>query len=243
MKFSSVLLLGAALLAPGLFASDLALADGRVFHEAQVLSQSPRTVVIRHSGGLASVEKQLLPEEWRSRYPIDEAAALVAEQHERAASEAARLAAIQAAAAAAENARARQAAVAAGEDAAERTRASAEMLQMQAMWADAARRVERHFRERAGSAIQEASCAAHILEFKPLNGEAGPWLVSGTVTITTYVRRERPRHTEHTSDEGLTTRTYREPSRRLIPDSTETKPFQAIYSAEGGEPTLTVTSS
>ncbi len=235
-----LLLFGATLAGPALSAADIALADGRVFHDAQILSQSARTVVIRHAGGLVSVGKQLLPSELRDRYPIDEAAAQLAEQR---AGEAARQAAAKVDAAAAEGAQAQQASLTAETEAARRTMASAERLRLQEMRIDAARRVERYFRERTRSAIQETGCSAHILEFRPMNGVAGPWLVSGTVTITTYIRREQPRHAENTSANGLTTRTHHEPSRLLVPDSEETKSFQAIYSAEGAEPTLTITSS
>lgn len=240
MKIGPFVLLLAATLAPALSAADLSLSDGRVFHDVRILSQTPRTVVISHAGGLASFGKELLPAELRSQYPIDEAAADAAAQREQAAGEAARRAAERQAD---EKAQARQAAAGQAATSTERARTAAEPLRMQAMRADAARRVERHFHERTCSQIQETGCSAQISDFRPINGDSGPWLVTGTVTIITYVRCEQPRYEERGSPQGGTIRTYREPASRLIPDSEETKPFQAIYSSEGPEPSLTVTSS
>lgn len=58
-----------------LAAETLTLTDGRTLQDATVISQSPRRVVVRHAGGLASVEKTKLPAPLRERYPVDEAAA------------------------------------------------------------------------------------------------------------------------------------------------------------------------
>ena len=61
-------------------AADLTLTDGRTFHDATIVSQTPRKVVIKHTDGLSGVEKTLLPADLSARYPIDEAAALEAER-------------------------------------------------------------------------------------------------------------------------------------------------------------------
>ncbi len=244
MKRLALILVSAALLAPALSAADIALSDGRVFHDARIASQTPRTVVIAHAGGLAAVGKELLPADLRSQYPIDEAAARAADEREQAAAATARRAATATAElAAAAKEQARQAAAAEALASDERTRQSAELLRLEAMWTDAARRVERHYRERSRSRIQETSCLAQILDFKPVNGNAGPWLVSGTVTITTYERRETSTTEGRGSSRGVKTRAPRVPVTQLIPVSEETKPFQAIYTEEVPEPTLTVTSS
>jgi hypothetical protein len=62
------------------FAADIVLTDKRTFKDATIVSQSPRKVVIKHVDGLTSVDKQQLPEDLQSRYPIDEAAARAAEE-------------------------------------------------------------------------------------------------------------------------------------------------------------------
>ncbi|MGC4073771.1 MAG: hypothetical protein QM760_14925 [Nibricoccus sp.] len=82
---ASLLVLGLALVCHAGHAADLTLTDGRVFHDASVLSQTPRTVVIKHTDGLSGVSKTLLPADLSVRYPIDEAAALAADQQATAA--------------------------------------------------------------------------------------------------------------------------------------------------------------
>lgn len=59
-------------LATAVSAADLALSDGRVFKDFRVVSQTAMTVLVRHAGGLAKVDKKLLPAEVLARYPIDE---------------------------------------------------------------------------------------------------------------------------------------------------------------------------
>lgn|ERR1035437_4351636 len=53
-------------------AEEITLKDGRVFKDAQVVSQSPTKVMIRYPGGVSSVAKSLLPERLLAQYPIDE---------------------------------------------------------------------------------------------------------------------------------------------------------------------------
>jgi hypothetical protein len=61
------------------FATDLTLTDGRVYKNATIMSQTPLTVIVKHSAGLSSVSKNILPPELRTRYPADETAARDAE--------------------------------------------------------------------------------------------------------------------------------------------------------------------
>ncbi|MFT3870101.1 MAG: hypothetical protein QM715_16760 [Nibricoccus sp.] len=65
------------------FADDVTLADGRVFKDAIIVSETPRTVTLRHATGLCSVAKPLLPAELQAKHPVDEAAAKVAEEKNR----------------------------------------------------------------------------------------------------------------------------------------------------------------
>lgn len=62
------------------FATDLTLTDGRVLKDANIISQTPRTVTIKHASGLSSIAKPLLPPELKTKYPVDEAAAKLAEE-------------------------------------------------------------------------------------------------------------------------------------------------------------------
>jgi hypothetical protein len=67
--------LGLGFLSGAALAADLTLTDGRVLKDAVIRSQTPLTVIVKYSAGLASVAKQLLPPELSAQYPADEAAA------------------------------------------------------------------------------------------------------------------------------------------------------------------------
>ena len=71
-----------------LSAADLTLRDGRTLRDYRILSQSPGTVTVRHSAGLAKVDKAQLPPELAAQYPVD-SVAVAAEQaaNERARAE------------------------------------------------------------------------------------------------------------------------------------------------------------
>lgn len=51
------------------WADTIKLSDGRVLREASVMSETARTVMIRHDGGLVSVEKSKLPATLQAKYP------------------------------------------------------------------------------------------------------------------------------------------------------------------------------
>jgi hypothetical protein len=61
----------------------LKLKDGRVLSDWVVKQETPTAVIVRHSEGLSKVYKNLLPEDLRNEYPIDDAAA-TAEAREQA---------------------------------------------------------------------------------------------------------------------------------------------------------------
>jgi hypothetical protein len=54
---------------------DITLTDGRVFREAVFVSENPLRITVRHSEGLAQIEKAKLPDDLLARYPIDREAA------------------------------------------------------------------------------------------------------------------------------------------------------------------------
>src|SRR6266496_4315921 len=80
----------AAMMSASAFAADILLKDGRVFKDAVIMSQTPRTVMIKHTTGLSSVAKELLPPEIQAQYPVDEAAARESERQTTIAREVAR---------------------------------------------------------------------------------------------------------------------------------------------------------
>jgi hypothetical protein len=81
MKTAFLFLCLALVMTPGnATAAEIPLADGRVLHDATIRSQTPRTVIIKHTGGLCSVAKELLPPELQARYPVAEAAAREADE-------------------------------------------------------------------------------------------------------------------------------------------------------------------
>lgn len=53
------------------------LTDGRVLEQAQILGDSAYTVTIRHGGQVEKIEKALLPEDLRRKWPVSEARAAV----------------------------------------------------------------------------------------------------------------------------------------------------------------------
>jgi Icc-related predicted phosphoesterase len=73
-------LFGIILLCSSAFADDLTLTDGRVLKDATIKSQTPLTVTIKHAAGLSSVAKTLLPPDLQAKYPVDEAAARIANE-------------------------------------------------------------------------------------------------------------------------------------------------------------------
>lgn len=77
---ASLLTFGLLFVAHTASAMDLILTDGRTFHDATIVSQTPRKVVVKHTNGLSGIEKALLPADLSARYPIDEAAAREADR-------------------------------------------------------------------------------------------------------------------------------------------------------------------
>lgn len=73
----------AFLFATAAMAVDLKLKDGRTLVDFQVAGQTATTVTVRYKGGMAKVEKALLPAELLAQYPVDEAGA-AAEAEENA---------------------------------------------------------------------------------------------------------------------------------------------------------------
>jgi hypothetical protein len=236
MKTSPLLFLAMAM-APLACAADLSLADGRVLKDATIVSQTPRTVIVKHAGGLGSVAKDLLPAELRARYPLDEAAARQADERAAQAAAAARDAEQAAAESRAQRlAQAREATAArqAADDEAE----AREKAQLAMHRANASALVERYFEQRNRWNSGMTKCEVSIDEFRPLDGWVGQWKLTGQVVI------------KHYTDEDL-----QHPVRRLqnpadirrqahivdFPHNTQLQLFEAAYSTDGEEPAVSVT--
>jgi len=54
---------------------EVKLTDGRTYKDVVFVSESPMRITVRHSGGLAQLEKKKLPATLLAQYPADEAAA------------------------------------------------------------------------------------------------------------------------------------------------------------------------
>jgi uncharacterized protein len=68
---ASLMLVVSLGVAASLRSEDIALKDGRIFTDAEIISQAPLTVMIKHRGGLNSVPKQLLPEKLAAQFLAD----------------------------------------------------------------------------------------------------------------------------------------------------------------------------
>lgn len=53
----------------------ITLLNGKKYEQAEVVSQTAEAVTLRYSGGIAQVDKRMLPDDLRARYPLDEKAA------------------------------------------------------------------------------------------------------------------------------------------------------------------------
>ena len=70
MRTGLLVILAARLCLP-LLGDDIILKDGRVLHDAKIVSQTLSAVAIRYAGGLSLVDKTLLPDKLLETYPLD----------------------------------------------------------------------------------------------------------------------------------------------------------------------------
>ena len=231
MKTTPFLLLALAL-AAGAAAADLPLADGRVLKDATIVSQTPRTVIVKHAGGLGSIAKGLLPAELQVRYPLDEAAAREADERAVRATEAAR--------------EAEQA------EAERRAKLRSQLEDRTAEQRTAAKQTEQREEERQ-TAVHRAKAErlvrdalrdgiVSVDEFRSVNGCAGPWVLTGTVTVTSYAEIRTYCDEVNVSPGNIPY--YRWPgmeeAQRLQPRSSYTRSFEAIYSLDGPTPAISL---
>ena len=213
-------------------AMDLPLADGRVLKDATILSQTPRTVIVKYAGGLGSVAKDLLPTELHESYPLDEAAAREADERAVRATEAAR--------------------EAEQDEAERRAKLRSQLEDRTAEQRTAAKQTEQREEERQ-TAVHRAKAERLVRdalgdgivsfdEFRSVNGHTGPWILTGTVTVISY--SEIRTYCDEMSVSSDNTPYYRWPgmeeAQRSQPRSSYTRSFEAVYSADGPTPTISI---
>jgi len=190
----TVLLIFAALTMPVLaFAADILLSDGRSFKDATIMSQTPRTVTVKHANGLSSVAKELLPPDLKAQYPVDETVAREADRHAVSAretalelekAEAERVARLRAE---------RVESVAANTANAERD-AAREEAKYAAVERDAVERAKHYFQYEYDPGNNSASvvdCRVTISEVRPVAGWPGRWFVQGCGFVKYYQSQGR----------------------------------------------------
>jgi hypothetical protein len=192
MKLISVIFV-AALMAARVFAADFTLKDGRVLKDAAIVSQAPRTVMIKHAGGLSSVAKDLLPPDLQSQYPINETAARESERQAVIARDAARQSERAEAERVARVRAQREEMVAANE-----SHASNEVYREDAQYAaverDAKERAKDYFRHEYNSgnnSTYTCECSVTLSEVRPVEGWTGRWLVKGRAYMKYYQNQGR----------------------------------------------------
>jgi len=192
MKLISIIFV-AALMAARVLAADFSLKDGRVLKDASIVSQAPRTVMIKHAGGLSSVAKELLPSELQAQYPVNEAAAREAERPASLAREAARESERAEAERVARVRAQREQMVAANESHAS-NEANREDAQYAAVERDAKERAKDYFRHEYNSGNNSnltCECSVTLSEVRPVEGWAGRWLVKGRAYLKYYQSQGR----------------------------------------------------
>ena len=185
MKMVLFICLAAALSAQAL-ATDIILTDGRVLKDATVVSQTPRKVMIKHTAGLSSVAKELLPPALHRTYPVDEAAAQEAEKKAIVAQEAAlkaqrteseRLALV----------RAQREETAAAYAADQEKLATKNQARAAIVKANARSLAERYFEKEYGwSTNGRLSAVVTIEEVRPVDEGDGRWFVSGQAVMKAH---------------------------------------------------------
>lgn len=59
----------AAVLAASLFAADLTTTDGKIYHDATIISQTATQVTVKYAGGMVGIPKAKLPADLQALYP------------------------------------------------------------------------------------------------------------------------------------------------------------------------------
>jgi hypothetical protein len=232
MKVISVIFAAAAI-SGNVFAADILLKDGRVLKDATIKSQAPRTITIRHAGGLSSVAKDLLPSEFQAQYPIDEAAAIEADRRAAIAREAAqefhkkeaeRVALLHK----------RHESDSIENEANQAKDAADQKLTAQAAKGNASALAAHYFEY---DYAPGSTCDVTISDVRPLEGSAGRWLVRGSVLIRKSGTRQNWTDTSPIGDADWR-RLYNENNRQYNDEDRRREAYPRDHSEPppGGEP-------
>lgn len=247
MKLTS-LVLAVALFSTTVFADDLTLTDGRVLKDATIVSQTPRTVTIRHATGLSSVAKTLLPVEFQAKYPVDEVTARISDQRNQQA----RIRAIELEQAEYQRSLKLQAEREKTAKANERASIDEEASRrdrLNSARSDIEQRAEKYFKTEyplVTSAKNLGSIKITLSDLQLIEGWDNRWIARGKCDIQ-YNGEVVKVYPTHSSD---TVRAYGEAGRLHELDykpyettqySQKIQEFEAIYNAESAEPTFELT--
>ncbi|ATC65372.1 hypothetical protein CMV30_16265 [Nibricoccus aquaticus] len=226
----------AAMMFSSTFAAEISLTDGRSFSNASIVSETPLTVVIKHTGGLTSVSKQQLPADLQRQHPINEAAAIDSEKKAAVAREAAikvRQAEVEKSAKirAQREADTASSVTAAKEDAA----AQAARLALEKRRAQSA--LESYFLDKFSSSPgAERTVDVTIRDMRQSNGWPDRWVVTGSAVIRQYQPSSTPVNTT-----GMNAKQASRAEYRASKYAVETREFEADYTTGSSPPSLNVT--
>jgi hypothetical protein len=231
----SLVICAAALMVSSAFATTVSLSDGRSFADAQIISETPTTVVIKHADGLSSVSKKLLPPALQEKHPIDEAAAVANEKKSAAAREASLKARNEERERSAKLLAQRYADVA-ERQALEKKAIADKNAETARAQASAQRSLESYFRDKfSWNPGSQRTVDVTIREIRPADGWPNRWVVSGSVLIRNHVPSPTRINTE-----GMSAKEIRRAEYRAGKTSIDFREFTADYSTEGGSPSLNV---
>ncbi len=226
----------AALMVSSAFATTITLSDGRSFKEAEIVSETPLTVVIKHSDGLSSVSKKHLPSALQEKHPLDEAAAAANEKKADIAREAAKKAR--------DEERKKVARIMAQRetDMAERLALEEKSIEDQKRRTDSAREgaeysLESYFRDKfSWDPGAQRTVEVTIREMRPAEGWPDRWVIKGQVLIRNFTPSPAPINTT-----GMSSKEARRAEYKAGRTFVEIREFEADYSTDATSTPLNVT--
>jgi hypothetical protein len=171
-------------------ADDITLTDGRSFAGVTITGQTPRHITIRHSSGIAQIEKTSLPPSLRALYPVDEVAA----ERARLAFEERRAAAAVEREAQAKLILAQRAIDIAAREAAEASAKKEGVSALKLARERAERDAERYFRTQwrpGNNEVHVNDCSLRINLMEPNTAAPGAWAFSGEAWVGYYLALSR----------------------------------------------------
>lgn len=212
-------------------AAEIVLQDGRVLKEASVKSQTPRNVIIRHAGGLASVAKVLLPADLQAQYPVTEVAAVQTEDKTDRVREGAKRA---------ETKRPALPRPMGGDPsvapAVPDRKPVSENGAVHSVQVAAASVIKSYFEQTRWSPGARRVCVVKIESIRPVEGWPGRWLVIGSAVTDRFREQKR----EIANPEKLSAPALRRAEYEANHLGREIQGFEAYYSTEQSQPSITI---